>query len=52
MDLPEMLWKGEPLSGCKRFTELGFLSTTANKQIAVEYSGADKVRPKAMVLEI
>ena len=53
MDLPEMFWKGEEArGGCKGFTEWAFLSTTASKQVAVQYSGADKGRPKAMVLEI
>ena len=51
MDLPEIFWKGDS-NGCKGFTEWGFLSTTGNKQVAIQYSGADKGRPKAMVLEI
>ena len=51
IDLPGVFWKGDQ-SGCKGFTEWGFLSTTASKQVAIQYSGADKGRPKAMVLEI
>ena len=36
----------------KGFTEWGFMSTTAKRQVAVQYSGAKEGRPQAMVMEI
>ena len=39
-------------SGARGYTEWGFMSTTANKATAVEYSGVGKGKPKAMVMEI
>jgi hypothetical protein len=51
MELPDSFFKADP-NGCRGFAEWGFLSTTSNKQIALQYSGVREGRPFAMVLEI
>ena len=51
MDLPDIFHHGDD-SRCKGYTEWAFMSTTANKDIAVQYSGAAQARPKAMVMVI
>ena len=38
--------------GCRGFAEWAFMSTTADKSVAVQYSGVKEGRPKAMVLVI
>ena len=38
--------------GCRGFAEWAFMSTTADKSVAVQYSGVMEGRPKAMVLVI
>lgn len=51
LDLPDCFRKGDS-KGCKGYTEWGFMSTTADKAVAIQYSGVSKGRPKAMVMEI
>lgn len=51
MDLPDSFFHGDE-DGCKGFTEWAFMSTTANKEVALQYSGAQLGRPKAMVMVI
>lgn len=38
--------------GCKGYAEWGFMSTTANREIAVMYSGVKKGQPTATVLQM
>jgi hypothetical protein len=38
--------------GCRGYAEWAFMSTTADKAVAVHYSGVREGRPKAMVLVI
>jgi ankyrin repeat protein len=38
--------------GCKGYAEWGFLSTTANREVAVMYSGVKKGQPTATVLQM
>ncbi len=51
VDLPEIFRHGDS-HGCRGYTEWAFMSTTANKEVAVQYSGAVAGRPRAMVMEI
>ncbi len=37
--------------GCLGYTEYGFLSTTSNRETAVEYSGAGEGKPLPMVIQ-
>jgi ankyrin repeat protein len=37
---------------CKGITEFGFLSTTGERKIAIQYSGAGKGKPFPMIIEI
>ena len=39
-------------NGCRGFAEWGFMSTTANREIAVMYSGVREGKPTATVLQI
>ena len=48
---PSQFYKTDE-NGCKGFTEWGFMSTTANRDIAVMYSGVKKKVPTATVLQI
>ena len=45
-DLPELFFKADE-HGCSGFTEWGFMSTTAKKEVAIEYS---KVREGSALL--
>jgi hypothetical protein len=51
MELPETFWKKDGI-GVRGYMEWGFRSTTSNKAIAIQYSGAKEGRPLAMVMEI
>jgi hypothetical protein len=51
MELPDSFFR-EDEQGCRGFTEWGFLSTTTNKAIALQYSGAAQGMPQAMVLVV
>jgi hypothetical protein len=39
-------------NGCKGWTEFGFMSTTADRAVAVQYSGVKDRKPQASILEI
>ena len=39
-------------NGCKGFTEFGFMSTTADRSVAVQYSGVMDGKPQASIMEI
>ena len=51
LDLPDSFFQSDG-KGRKGYAEWGFMSTTANKEVAVQYSGVKEGRPKAMVLVI
>jgi hypothetical protein len=50
-DLPDSFFKLDE-HGCKGFVEWGFMSTTASKQIAIDYCGISKEKPLPLVLAI
>ena len=39
-------------NGCKGWTEFGFMSTTADRAVAVQYSGVKDRKPQASIMEI
>ena len=49
MELPEIFFSADKC-GRRGYTEWGFLSTTSNKSVAIQYSGVRDGRPSAMVL--
>ncbi len=50
-ELPERFFQ-QDLHGCCGYMEFGFLSSTAEQAVAMDYSGVKDRRPYAMVLEI
>jgi hypothetical protein len=50
MEMPESFFKVDEETGCSGFAEWGFISTTANKNVAIQYSGVDDGKPSATVL--
>jgi len=50
MEMPESFSKVDEDTGCCGYAEWGFISTTANKNVAVQYSGVDEGKPRATVL--
>jgi hypothetical protein len=51
MEIPDSFFRPDE-KGCTGFVEWGFISTTANKSVAIKYSGVEEGRPHAIVLEI
>jgi hypothetical protein len=51
MDLPDS-FSNVDANGCCGYAEWAFMSTTAAKRIAVQYSGVAQGKPKAMIMEI
>jgi hypothetical protein len=51
MDLPLRFFEPDS-SGCLGFAEWGFMSTTADKRVAIQYSGVREGRPRATILVI
>ena len=51
LDFPDSFFKSDRL-GCRGFVEWGFVSTTADKDVAFQYSGLEDGRQLPMVLEI
>jgi hypothetical protein len=51
MDLPNRFYNADEC-GCKGFAEWGFMSTTSNRRVALQYSGVADGRPKCLVLEV
>jgi hypothetical protein len=39
-------------NGCKGYTEFGFMSTTADRSVAIRYSGVKDRKPQASIMEI
>jgi hypothetical protein len=48
--LPDSFWR-EDEHGCKGYMEWGFLSTTACRETAIEYSGLGEGKPLPMVIQ-
>ena len=51
MDLPDSFYKSDK-NGFKGFVEWGFISTTADKQVAIQYSGVMENAPLPIILEM
>jgi hypothetical protein len=51
MELPDALFK-EDSNGRRGYAEWGFMSTTSNKSVALDYSGVKEGLPLPMVLEL
>ena len=51
MDLPNRFYNADD-HGCKGFAEWGFMSTTSNRKVALQYSGVADGKPKCLVLEL
>jgi hypothetical protein len=49
MEMPENFFNVDEDTGCCGYAEWGFISTTANKNVAIQYSGADEGKPRATV---
>ncbi len=49
MEMPERFSKVDEDTGGCGYTEWGFMSTTANKNVAIQYSGVDAGKPRATV---
>ena len=52
VELPEHVYKPDMKTGVRCITDWGFMSTTANKEIAIQYSGAVEEKPVPTILEI
>lgn len=51
MELPDSFSNADD-NGCVGYTEYGFMSTTADRSVAVHYSGVNEHKPKASIMEI
>jgi hypothetical protein len=51
IDLPDGFYKSDAC-GCRGFVEWGFMSTTADKAVAIQYSALKEGQPFGIVLEI
>ena len=51
MSFPTSFYESDT-HGCRGFAEWGFMSTTANRDIAIQYSGVKDAKKEATVLEI
>lgn len=51
-ELPKQFTSGDTSDGLRGYAEWGFMSTTADKTVAIRYSGIADRRPKAMVMAI
>jgi hypothetical protein len=50
MEMPDSFYNVDNKTGCSGYTEWGFISTTSNKNVAIQYSGVDAGKPRATVL--
>jgi hypothetical protein len=50
MEMPDSFFKVDEDTGCCGYAEWGFISTSANKNVAIQYSGVDQGKPRATVL--
>jgi hypothetical protein len=51
LELPNSFTNADE-NGCKGYTEFGFMSTTADRRVAVQYSGVKDKKPQASIMEI
>jgi hypothetical protein len=51
MELPDS-FSNTDSNGCVGYTEYGFMSTTADRDVAVNYSGVKEHKPRASIMEI
>ena len=51
MILPEQFWIAEKTNGFRGAVELGLMSTTTDREVAVQYSGRDKKRGTIFEIE-
>ncbi len=51
VELPDSFANADE-NGCKGYTEPGFMSTTADRNVAVQYSGVKDKKPQASIMEI
>ena len=51
LDLPDSFTYADE-NGCKGYCEFGFMSTTADRKVAVQYSGVKDNKPQASIMEI
>jgi hypothetical protein len=51
LELPDSFNNADE-NGCTGFTEFGFMSTTADRAVAVQYSGVKDNKPQASIFEI
>ncbi len=51
LELPDSFYNADE-NGCTGFTEFGFMSTTADRTVAVQYSGVKDNKPQASIFEI
>jgi hypothetical protein len=51
MELPDSFTNADK-NGCKGYCEFGFMSTTADRNVAVQYSGVRDKKPQASIMEI
>ncbi len=49
-ELPDSFWKADQF-GCRGYMEWGFLSTTSNRETAIQYSGVMEGKPLPMVIK-
>jgi hypothetical protein len=49
--LPQTFFRSDA-TGCKGFTEWGFMSTTSDRKVAIQYSGVNEKKPLPMVLQM
>jgi hypothetical protein len=51
LELPDSFTNADEY-GCKGYCEFGFMSTTADRNVAVQYSGVKDKKPRASIMEI
>jgi hypothetical protein len=51
LELPDSFTNADE-NGCKGYCEFGFMSTTADRNVAVQYSGVKNQKPLASIMEI
>jgi hypothetical protein len=51
LELPDSFTNADE-NGCKGYCEFGFMSTTADRNVAVQYSGVKDKKPQASIMEI
>jgi hypothetical protein len=51
LELPDSFTNADE-NGCKGYCEFGFMSTTSDRNVAVQYSGVKDQKPQASIMEI